>query len=104
MTEIFIISAIICIAGTVAILYLYEKLRRFSSAVIDELNSHTQLIDSILDKPENKDLKDQLLQTLNTLKRYRPYTMSELNDLYILDRKNAHLTNEPNQEKVSQKG
>jgi hypothetical protein len=30
--------------------------------------------------------------------------MSELNDLYILDRKNAHLTNEPNQEKVSQKG
>lgn len=96
MLIIFIISALICLLVAICFIILYEKFQKFSRAVIDIIYSQANLNEELLKKPENSDIKERYLVALDAIKKYRPYTKNELNDLYALDPKNPHKPNNLN--------
>jgi hypothetical protein len=80
----------------ICFIILWEKFQKFSRAVIDVIFSQATLNEEFLSKPENSDIKERYMKALNVIKKYRPYTPDELNNLYVLDPKNPHRPNNLN--------
>jgi hypothetical protein len=93
---ILIVSFVICGLISIGFIILWDKLQRFNHAIIDNIYAQANLNQDILAKPENADICDKYYNSLDAIKRYRPYNQSELNDLYIFDPKNPHKANNQN--------
>ena len=87
---ILIIIGVFIVLVTIGYFSLIEKLRKFSKSVIDNIHAQANLNQEILGKPENSDMRENYLQVLKVIKKYRPYIKEELDGLYIFDPQNPH--------------
>ncbi len=75
---------------TIGYFSLIEKLGKFSRSVIDNIHAQANLNQSMLSKSENADVREEYLQVLEVIRKYRPYKKQVLDGLYIFDPKNPH--------------
>jgi len=90
MEIILIVSGIIVLLIVIVGIILYDKIQRFSRAVIDNIYAQGNLNEGLLAKPENADVKKKYDEALDVIKKYRPYKKKELKDLFIFDPNNPH--------------
>jgi len=82
------IFGIALVVGTIAYFSLYEKLQKFSKAVIENTFHQSRFNQMVFKR--HPEMIDEYNKTLENIKNYRPYSKEEYDHLFVFDSKNPH--------------